>query len=56
MKKITIIILACLAIAGVAYAQVTEEWVARYDGPTNSMDGAHVIAIDDEGNVYVLRE
>jgi len=34
-------------------AQVTEEWVARYDGPASSDDYAIAIAIDDAGNVYV---
>ena len=32
---------------------VTEEWVKRYDGPTNSSDGGHAIAVDGAGNIYV---
>ncbi|UCG91818.1 MAG: SBBP repeat-containing protein [candidate division WOR-3 bacterium] len=31
----------------------TEQWVARYDGPTSSWDQAYAIAVDDAGNVYV---
>jgi len=34
-------------------AQVTQEWVSRYNGPGNSSDGATSIATDDSGNVYV---
>ncbi len=33
-------------------AQVTEEWVARYDGPAQ-FDLVRDIAVDDAGNVYV---
>ena len=28
-------------------------WVRRYNGPTDSSDGANDIAVDDNGNVYV---
>jgi uncharacterized delta-60 repeat protein len=38
-------------------AQVTEEWVARYDGPgngpANDWDWGEAVAIDPSGNIYV---
>jgi len=32
---------------------VTEEWVARYDGPASSTDHGRLLAVDSEGNVYM---
>ncbi len=30
-----------------------QEWVQRYNGPTNGEDGAYALAIDAQGNVYI---
>ncbi|MBA7650108.1 hypothetical protein ES703_57909 [subsurface metagenome] len=30
-----------------------QQWVTRYNGPSNGNDGANSLALDDEGNVYV---
>lgn len=35
------------------FAQVNEEWVARYNGPGNASDVGIDVEVDDEGNVYV---
>ena len=34
-------------------AQVTEEWVVRYNGPENSQDRAMAMTLDRFGNIYV---
>jgi hypothetical protein len=42
-----------LGLFSTASAQVTEEWVARYNGPDSPYDVATSLAIDGDGNVYV---
>ena len=50
---VTLIIALTLLISSPPKAQVTQEWVARYNGPENSTDVANSIAVDVSGNVYV---
>jgi uncharacterized delta-60 repeat protein len=48
-----IILLAFFFIPSVMLAQVTEVWSARFNGASNTFDGANAMAIDKAGNVYV---
>ena len=55
MKKNAFIILISIIFLLVnhTFTQVSQQWVAIYNGATNQADGGSSIAIDDSGNVYV---
>lgn len=53
MKTAIIILSIFSSLLGSLCAQVTEEWVARFNGWGNGIDVAHSITVDDFGNVYV---
>ena len=52
-SKIVILIVVLCFLSLDLYAQVTQEWVARYNGPGNNFDNVSSIAVDDSGNVYI---
>jgi hypothetical protein len=59
MRRIQLAALAFALLMGVhassspALGVVTQQWVARYDGPASSADQASALAVDGSGNVYV---
>lgn len=42
-----------VALNSMVTAQVTERWIAVYDGPSGSIDSVRNFVVDNSGNVYV---
>jgi hypothetical protein len=57
--RLLTIMMSCVLLTGSIFPAklfgqtVTEEWVARYNGPANSWDEVCAVTVDSSGNVYV---
>jgi len=50
MNKIFILLAVLISMVR---AQVNQEWIAAYNGPSGSIDSVRNLAVDNSGNVYV---
>ncbi|MBK7631989.1 MAG: SBBP repeat-containing protein [Ignavibacteriales bacterium] len=53
ISKIVILIVVLCFLSLDLFAQVTQEWVVRYNGPGNNFEDVSSMAVDDSGNVYI---
>ena len=53
VSSIVILIVVLCFLRLDLFAQVAQEWVARYNGPGNSFEDVTSMAVDDSGNVYI---
>ncbi|MEO8231964.1 MAG: SBBP repeat-containing protein, partial [Ignavibacteriota bacterium] len=47
------ILIIIIAGSNIVQAQVSENWVSRYNGPGSGVDKSNTLAVDSEGNVFV---
>lgn len=56
MMKLYFLVLPFFLNIVFVYSQVTQEWVARYNGSYNGFDKGKTLIVDEAGNVYVAGE
>jgi pimeloyl-ACP methyl ester carboxylesterase len=56
MLRVLSILLLILLYPFTTFAQVTEAWMTRHNGPGNGYDGTTALVVDSVGNVYVTGE
>lgn len=54
MKNLIMLLILLGALETSLFAQPTQQWVQRYDGPNQRNDIGYKVSADDSGNVYVL--
>lgn len=55
-KVTSIVLFLIVLILNLSHAQVTQEWVARYNNENNKYDISKIVRTDKLGNVYVVGE
>src|SRR4030095_10972742 len=53
IRKILLLAFSFFLLNANSYSQVTQEWVAKYNGPVNNNDYSYDLKTDNIGNVYI---